>query len=160
MIPQFGATCYLLLALPLMLILVPIACSYGPLATFKNKSGAFHFNFNEMNELLLVPQDSTERPDCYGYAFFAYTFNLSSALSASSEPSDFSCEFVLDSFFYMSHHHGILSPETFQTTWTCDLDETYICNGFSECATDECSCGIDKNNIGYVLDVFYCIDNM
>ena len=36
--------------------------------------------------------------------------------------------------------------------WSCKLNKSEICNGFSECQTDECHCRKDQS------DVFYCAD--
>ena len=85
-----------------------------------------------------------------------------STISHSIKRDNLTCDFNIDE----TQHHtesffppGGLPPDvnTSDISWSCRLAKpSQICNGHSQCLTDECGC----ENSGNLPDVFYCADGL
>ena len=63
------------------------------------------------------------------------------------------CQFNLDIFYSMQQFPSSYKYKINTTLWLCELETSKICDGISQCATDECHC-LAKTSAPY----FFCFD--
>ena len=127
-------------------------------------------NFEKtMESLNIFTTKDSANYDKYDCSFLAYLQNSMKNHDAKDRflqvnNSDFNCKFAFDRVSFLTEgNHPLVNALQVEAKgkWSCDLHTKYICNGKSECATDECSCDQSdlKSDPKNELTTFFCADN-
>ena len=131
------------LFLPLLLILMSSSDQSGRsfLLDFGNGTSKMYSDF--------LPQDMVPNLDCFVYFLFlvrnpSAVQKVTESRLQESENGSLTCQFNVDQFPRLRLVRGYGgSAEVFlseERAWFCHLDHDLVCDGISQCLTDECSC--------------------
>ena len=139
--------------LPLFLTLFPFQVP-GISPQAKEFSVDFRKPIRGPSSLSLLPEDRKNMSNCYQYARFLLQ-DILKGVTQEIESSATICRFNFDPYQYQVIdivYVGEVVLAANDAVWTCALANNNVCDGVSQCLTDECSC---KNNL---TEVFYCFD--
>ena len=143
-------SCWLVL-MPLIFWLFPLqVLSSSP----KEKRFSFEYGKGTIKQPFL-PIDHETISKCYDYSRFLLRGGIHRVIHTMRNNSG-SCRFNFDPYhalLFITYKEEVVRAATDEeAAWSCAVSDEVLCDGVSQCLTDECGC---KGNL---TEVFYCFD--